>query len=88
MKTPEIILELLSQKWPLKAKPIYYKIIKQKQVSYQSIHKTLQKMVKQKILTKEKQEYSINIKYITLMRKKWETIEQKQNNNQNKPKTL
>ena len=83
MNTYELTIELLSTKWPLKAKVIYQEVKQQKQVSYQAIHKTLKQMVKEKVLVKEKQEYKINLEYLTSTRKKWETIEQKYTNKQN-----
>lgn len=77
MKIHELALELLSKKWPLTARVIYFEIKKQKLVSYQAVHKALKQMVKEKILAKEGQKYQINSEYIAKMREKWVTIEQK-----------
>ena len=48
-KVKSLIIEILSEDWPLTAKKIYYKIKKKgKSVSYQAVFKSLQYLAEKK----------------------------------------
>lgn len=51
----EMIMEILSEEWPLKAQQIYQRQKREgKETSYQATHKTLQQLIEKKILKKMK----------------------------------
>lgn len=77
MKLHDLIIEILSKQKQLRAKVIFEEIKIQKPLTYQAIHKELNKMVKKNILCKEKQQYSINLEYVSKNKKKWEEIEKR-----------
>lgn len=63
--TKDLIINILSNEWPLSAKKIYNEIKKQgKNVTYQAVHKAIKELLNEGILTKQAKEYSINSDYI------------------------
>ncbi len=65
-KGKDLILEVLSSRFPLSAKLIYYTIKKQfgSCLTYQAIHKFLKELTKQKILLENNKEYMINLQWL------------------------
>lgn len=60
------IIEILSKKWPLTAKKIYFELTKNYSlpITYQAVHKTLKELNENKILEKTKEGYQINKSWI------------------------
>jgi hypothetical protein len=66
LTTKELILSVLTKKWPLSAKEIYSRVSKhsKKEITYQAIHKVLTELESQKILEKKGRNYSLNIEWL------------------------
>ncbi|MBI2530142.1 MAG: hypothetical protein HYW05_03285 [Candidatus Diapherotrites archaeon] len=64
--TKDVIISILSQEWPLSAKKIYNKVIREHglNVSYQAVHKLLLQLLDDKVLEKQENEYSLNKDWI------------------------
>ena len=64
--TKQVVIDILSSEWPLTAKRLYNKLKKEYgiKISYQATHKALQELTEKKILTKDKDGYIINKKWI------------------------
>lgn len=66
----ELIVQILSEEWPLNLKKIHSKMKKQgKNVSYQAIHKTLKEMVANYVIKKDGREYQINMEWVCSVKK-------------------
>jgi len=54
--TQDLIIEILSNEWPLTTKQIHNRLKRNhaKNISYQAAHKTIKQMLEEKILLKEK----------------------------------
>lgn len=74
--TKDIIVSLLSQKWPLTVKEVWLSIRKHNNVSYQAIHKDLVELAFSKIIIKHGKNYSLNPSYISKMQKHWCAIDE------------
>jgi predicted transcriptional regulator len=81
MSMQEEIINLLSFETNFTAKQIFNQITKNKQVSYQAIHKILAEMESKEILLKKNNEYSLNLNWVTNQKQFYEKIiiTQKQN---------
>ncbi len=64
--TKDIIIEILSEEFPLSIKKIYNIISKKyrKRVSYQAVHKAVYELLNEKVLVKKRKEYSLSKNYI------------------------
>lgn len=64
--TKDIIIEILSEEFPLSIKKIYNTVRKKyrKQVSYQAVHKAVYELLNEKVLFKKRKEYSLSRNYI------------------------
>jgi hypothetical protein len=71
------LITLLVEERNLSAKEIYSKIVKNKSVSYQAIHKALQELISDGVLEKKQSTYSINEKWINNLKIFIEQFEQK-----------
>jgi len=62
----DIIIEILSEEYPLSIRKIHNIVRKKykKLVSYQAVHKTVNELVNKKILSRKTREYSLNRDYI------------------------
>jgi len=67
--TKENIIELLSHEWPLTAKKIYRRVIKnyKTSITYQGVHKSLRELIDNSILQKNKEGYFINKEWVVKM---------------------
>ncbi|VVB75921.1 Uncharacterised protein [uncultured archaeon] len=83
-----LILSILSKNWPQRANQIYAHVKKHKQVTYQAVHKALEQMVEEKILTKKDGVYAIDLSYAIRSRKNWEAIEESYKKTQDYGKSL
>lgn len=63
------VIKLLSDKWPLSAKEIYFQLKKKHSLSvtYQAVHKVLQDLLNKKILVNEDKKYSLDLDWIKSM---------------------
>jgi hypothetical protein len=75
--TTDAIISLLGSKWPLSARKIHHAIRKKhiQKISYQAVHKALQRLVERKVLSKEDNEYYLNPNWIKRMKLKIVNIE-------------
>ncbi len=66
MKSREAILNVISREWPLPAKVIYNRVRKDHKLSltYQAVFNLLKELVKDGILSKEKQKYIMNPSHV------------------------
>jgi hypothetical protein len=66
LTTKELILSVLTKKWPLSAKEIYSRVSKhsKKEITYQAIHKVLTELESQNLLEKKGKNYSLNIEWL------------------------
>ena len=64
--TQELIIEILSNEWPLTTKQIFNKLKRNYglNISYQAVHKKLKEMIEEKTLSKNKAELTINYSWI------------------------
>ncbi len=64
--TKEAIIQILSSEWPLSLNKIHNKLKKKHSIglTYQATHKSINELVEEKILHKEKKEYKLNIEWI------------------------
>lgn len=64
--TKDIIIEILSEEWPLSARIVWNKMKKDylKNNSYQACYKVIQKMLKDEIIIKKENKYSLNESWI------------------------
>jgi len=62
----EIIIQILSEEWPLSSKQIHSKIRRYgKSVSYQAVHKTLKELIKNNVLKRsDSKKYKINLTWV------------------------
>ena len=67
--TKENIIELLSREWPLTAKKIYRRVVKnyKTSITYQGVHKALRELIGNNILQKSKSGYFINKEWVAKM---------------------
>ncbi len=86
--TKESVIRILSQEWPLTTKEIYRKISKEnnKTISYQAVHKTLNQLSDQHILTKQNRVYQLNPQWITNIKNLGETLDYQYSNESGKLK--
>lgn len=75
--TKESIVRILSLEWPLTTKEIYRKISKEnsKTISYQAVHKTLNQLSVQHVLSKQNQTYQLNQNWISQIKNFGQTID-------------
>lgn len=75
--TKESVIRILSQEWPLTTKEIYRKISKEnnKAISYQAVHKALNQLSDQHILSKQNQAYQLNAHWINQIKNFGQTID-------------
>ncbi|OGJ21484.1 hypothetical protein A3K73_00775 [Candidatus Pacearchaeota archaeon RBG_13_36_9] len=65
-KVKNLIIQILSEDWPITAKKLYYKIKRTgKRVTYQAVFKALQHLVSQGIVEKDKYNYLLNKKWLS-----------------------
>ncbi|MEK6937833.1 MAG: hypothetical protein AABX04_02190 [Nanoarchaeota archaeon] len=64
--TGEVIIDILSQQWPLSLKEIFYAMKNKygKNVTYQAVHKALHLLIEDKIIISETNAYRLNIEWI------------------------
>lgn len=64
--TKNLIVEIISQEWPLTAKKVHARLSKKHNVSttYQAIHKALKELTQKRILQKGKEGYLINKEWL------------------------
>lgn len=69
--TKDLIISVLSKKWPLSAKEIYNILQREygAEVTYQAVHKILNELQEEKILEKNGKSYQINKEWIGQVRK-------------------
>lgn len=62
----EIIIQILSEEWPLPLKSLHWKIAREhgKSISFQATHKALNKLVEQNILVKNEKRYRLNLAWL------------------------
>lgn len=67
--TSEQIIEILSNEWPLTTKQIYHKLKRNYgvDVTYQAIHKKINEMLKEKVITKNEKEFMLSYAWIKKM---------------------
>lgn len=77
--TKDAVISVLSYEWPLPTKKIFNRINRNYglSVSYQAVHKTLNKLTEEKIISKEKEGYSISPEWINLLKKYTEELIEK-----------
>ncbi|MEW5896709.1 MAG: hypothetical protein AB1668_03395 [Nanoarchaeota archaeon] len=65
MPTKDLIVTILSSQFPLSLNKIYHQIKKQgHSITYQAVHKSVQELLKDKIITKLNKEYALDEEYI------------------------
>lgn len=63
--TKDLIINILSTEWPQSPKQIYYQIKKMgHSITYQAVHKSMQELLENKIISKQDKEYSLDENYI------------------------
>lgn len=72
----EIIVSILSQKWPLAAKEIYNILKRQVAVTYQAVHKSLNELVSSRVVARKGKRYCLNPDFVVKMKKHWSAIEE------------
>ncbi|MCR4336073.1 MAG: hypothetical protein NUV57_06095 [archaeon] len=77
--TKERIVLLLSDEWSLTAKEIYSKLEKlvKNPLSYQAVHKTLNQLITDRVISKKGRNYGLNKEWISNLKKFSENLEQK-----------
>ncbi len=76
----ENIVHILSQQWPLTAKKLYNIIKKDRNISYQAVHKTLRELINENIIKEHNKQYQLSHEWIEAMYKKMGEIENNYNN--------
>ena len=63
---PEMVIELLTDEWPLSLKGLHLRIRRRfaKEISYQAVHKAVRKMFKEDVLVMEGRHYKINTAWL------------------------
>ena len=72
----EIIVSILSQKWPLTTKEIYNILKRHVSVSYQAVHKSLNELVSSRVVVRKGKKYCLNPDFVAKMKKHWSAIEE------------
>ncbi len=64
--TKDLIIEILSEEWPLSARVIWNKVKKNysKSITYQAVYKLIQKMLSDRIIIKKENKYNLNKSWI------------------------
>ncbi len=64
--TQELIIEILSNEWPLTTKQIFNKLKRNygTNISYQAVHKHLKEMIEEKTLTKNEKEFMLSYSWV------------------------
>ena len=77
-KVKNLIIQILSEEWPLTAKKIYYRVKRKgKSVTYQAVFKALTYLVKQRIVDKNNYNYSLNKKWLSETANFYENIKKR-----------
>ncbi len=63
-KTKQEIIQLLGTDWPLSAKQIHHRISKHKEITYQATFKSLQELIRDKVIDKANRGYKLNHQWI------------------------
>jgi predicted transcriptional regulator len=60
------VIEVLGQEWPLNLKQIHFELTKHEEMkcSYQAVHKALNRLVEENIVTKENKKYALDIEWV------------------------
>jgi hypothetical protein len=58
------VVLLLSQEWPLTAKEIHHRVARQKEASYQAVHKGLLELMEQNVVLKSETQYFLNLAWL------------------------
>ena len=80
--TKDMVISLLSQKWPLSAKEIYNSMRREfgAEFSYQAVHKILNELQQEKILEKNGMSYQISKNWIEQVKKFSSDLDEKYTN--------
>ena len=64
--TRDLIIQTLSNKWPLNAKQIFNEVTKEAKnpISYQAVHKVLNQLIEENVLEKNENGYQLNINWV------------------------
>jgi len=74
--TKDLIIQILSEEWPLTTKQIFERLTKKsgKSSTYQAVHKTLKQMLTEQVLELQDKKYVISKKWIETNKSKYETL--------------
>jgi len=77
--TRDIIIQILSDHWPLSAKQVFAAVKNQSKqdISYQAVHKALQQMVSEGVLAAGKNGYQINADWINRLKRMSQDLDSK-----------
>ena len=85
--TKEMIIDILSCRWPLTLKALHNEIKKRdnKGITYQAVHKAVNALVNDKIVMKDSAGYSLSLDWINDMKRNMDNIFAKYKNNKKEP---
>jgi len=74
--TKDVVMSILSCEWPLTAKRIFNRVNRNYglSVTYQAVHKTLNKLIEEKIISRKEKGYSISAEWINSLKKYTESL--------------
>lgn len=79
----DAVIAALSQEWPLSAKKIYNRVMKNYNlsVSYQAVHKAIKQMTEESCVIKTGKEYSLSLEWLKRAKEQYKELEAKIENN-------
>lgn len=84
VSSSDLIILILSQDWPLSAKQLFNRVVKEKgsNISYQAVHKTILDLLEKDVLLREKNSYKLNSEWISKVKKFGESLDVAYSTNQ------